>query len=99
MDLDDIKELIVRKQYEVSEKVQDLLDQEYFEKRDLENCLQTAHRIHKKQRDEKGVAVDGMKYVIIGMDTHGQSFYTAGKVVKDHLGHLYFFITAHHADE
>ena len=98
MDLNDIQNLIVRKEYEVSEKVQDLLDQEFFEHRDLENCILTANRIHKRERDEKGASVDGMKYVIIGFDTHGRRFYTVGKILKDYLGRLYFFITAHQAD-
>lgn len=98
MELDEIKTLIIKRQYEVSQKVQELLEQEYFEKQDLENCILTATRIHKKQRDERGTAVDGLKYVIIGLDTHGQRFYTTGKVIKDHLGSFYFFITAHQAE-
>lgn len=98
MELDEIKTLIIKRQYEVSQKVQELLEQEYFEKQDLENCILTATRIHKKQRDERGAAVDGLKYVVIGLDTRGQQFYTTGKVIKDHLGRLYFFITAHQAE-
>lgn len=98
MNLDDIKALIAKRQYEVSQKVQELLEQEYFDKQDLKNCILTATRIHKRQRDERRAAVDGMKYVIIGLDTHGRRFYTTGKIIKDHLGRLYFFITAHQAE-
>ncbi len=98
MELDEIKVLIAKRQYEVSQKVQELLEQEYFDKQDLENCILTATRIHKRQRDERGTAADGRKYVIIGLDTHGRRFYMTGKIIKDHLGRLYFFITAHQAE-
>ena len=98
MELDEIKALIAKRHYEVSQKIQELLEQEYFEKQDLESCILTATRIHKRQRDERGAAIDGMKYVILGRDTHGQRFYTTGKIIQDYLGHLYFFITAHQAE-
>lgn len=52
-----------------------------------------------QERDELGLAVHGMKYVILGRDTHGRPFYTVGKVVQGPGGQFYFYITAHQADE
>jgi len=59
----------------------------------------SATKIQKKERDELGQAVHGMKYVILGKDTHGQPFYTAGKVIRSAQGRFYFSMTAHQADE
>lgn len=98
MTLNDIKTLIGRKQYLISSKVEDLIEDGYFSEADLEHCIFTATRVYKRERDELKQAVDGMKYVIIGRDTHGHLFYTAGKVVRSYTGRSYFFITAHHAE-
>ena len=97
MPLDDIKDLIARKEYEISSKVRGLIEEGFYDERDLENCILAARRIHRRERDELRQAVDGMKYVIIGLDTQGQRFYTAGKIMKDYTGRFFFFITAHQA--
>ncbi len=52
-----------------------------------------------KGTDELGQAVHGMKYVIVGRDTHGRPFYTVDKVIRGAGGQFYFFISAHQAEE
>ncbi len=98
MTLTEIKRLIRRRRYHYSQKIRDLIEDGFFEEEDMEQCILSATRIHKKERDELGQAVDGMKYVILGKDTYGQPFYTAGKVLSDADGRIYFYITAHQAD-
>lgn len=46
-----------------------------------------------------GQAIHGMKHVILGKDTHGQLFYTVGKVMPGPQERFYFYITAHQAGE
>ena len=42
MTLNDIKTLIARKQYLISSKVEDLIEEGYFSEADLEHCIFTA---------------------------------------------------------
>lgn len=93
-----IKNLILHNHFDYSRKVQELLEEDLVSEQDLVNCILTATRIYKRERDEKGQAADGFKYTILGKATQGAPFYSAGKILKDHLGHFYFFITAHASD-
>ena len=96
--LDQIKSLILHDQVDYSQKVQEQLEEDLFAEQDLAHSILTATRIYKRERDEKAQAADGYKYTILGKDTHGHPFYSAGKILKDHLGNYYFFITAHASD-
>ena len=99
MTLEEIKQLIAEGQYRFSGKVQSFMEEGFFDGEDLRRCILSADRIHKKERDEKRQDVHGMKYVIIGRDTHGRLFYTVGKVRSAENGRFYFYITAHQADK
>jgi hypothetical protein len=91
-----IKELVSSRQYHYSKKVQSLIQDGDFDLEDMERCILSASAIHKVQPDELGIAVDGCKYTIIGLDTQGRSFYTCGKLIRNSESQkLYFFITAH----
>ncbi len=98
MTLEEIKLLVAQKAYRYSRKVQDAIEEGFFDLEDLEHSIVSAARIQKKEKDELKEAIHGVKYVILGRDTHGRPFYTAGKVVKGIGGRLYFFISAHTAD-
>ncbi len=95
MTLKEIKLLVEKGLYHYSEKVRKSIEEGFFDERDLETCILSATKIHKKEKDELGQAVHGMKYVILGRDTHGRPFYTVGKVVQGAEGKLYFYISAH----
>jgi hypothetical protein len=97
MPLREIQRLVDHGQYRYSRKVEELIEDGYIDEDDLEHCILSAQRIAKRQRDELGQAIDGMKYVILGRDTHGRPFYTVGKMLRAPRGRLYFFITAHQA--
>jgi hypothetical protein len=99
MTLEQIKVLVARGAYHYGEKVRERIEEGFFDEEDLVQCIYSATRIHKKEKDELGQAVHGMKYVILGKDTHGWPFYTVGKVIRGVEGKLYFFISAHQADE
>ena len=99
MTLEEIRQLIAEGRYRFSQKVQGFIEDGFFDEEDLRHCILSANRIHKKERDEKRQDVHGMKYVIIGRDTHERLFYTAGKVRSTDSGRFYFYITAHQADK
>jgi hypothetical protein len=99
MTLDEIKQLVARAQYRYSQKVRGFIEDGYFDEEDLMHCILSATGIHKTQRDEFKQAVHGMKFVILGRDTHGRPFYTVGKVIRGPAGRFYFYITAHQSDE
>lgn len=99
MTLEEIKQLVAESRYQYSQKVRGFIEDGFFDEEDLVHCILSAVKIHKKERDELEQAVHGMKYVIIGKDTFGQPFYTAGKVLQNPKGYFYFYITAHQADE
>lgn len=99
MTLEEIKQLVVEGRYRYSRKVQDFIEEGFYDREDLVHCILSATKIHKRERDELGQAVHGMKYVILGKDTHGRPFYTVGKVVRRTDGRLYVCITAHQVDE
>lgn len=91
-----IKELISSRQYQYSRKVQDYIEEGEFDFEDMERCILSAAVIEKVESDELGVAIDGCKYTILGLDTQGMSFYTCGKLIRNaEAQKLYFFITAH----
>ena len=99
MTLEEIQQLIAGGQYRLSGKVRGFIEDGFFDEEDLRHCILSADRVHKKERDERRQDVHGMKYVIIGKDTHGQLFYTVGKVRPIENGRFYFYITAHQADK
>ena len=99
MTLREIKQLVAQGRYRYSRKVRDFIEEAFFDEGDLVHCILSATKIYKRERDELKQAVHGMKYVILGRDTYGQPFYTAGKVIKDRKGRFYFYIKAHQADE
>jgi len=99
MTLDEIKQLVSQERYHYSSKVRECIEEGFFSEVDLEHCILSADRVYKQQRDELKQSVDKRKYVIAGRDTHGQPFYTVGKVMPGVQGRVYFFITAHQAEE
>lgn len=99
MTLADIKQLVAQGRYRYSRKVQDFIEDGFFDVEDVVHCILSAAKIYKQERDELRQAVHGMKYVILGRDTHGRPFYTVGKVLQRPEGQFYFYITAHQADE
>ncbi len=98
MDLEDIKSLVSKSDYHYSAKVRGFIEDGWYGEEDLEHCICHAEKIYKKENDELKTAVDGKKYVILGKDRYGRSFYTVGKILKDDDGKFYFFITAHEVD-
>lgn len=91
-----IKALVASRQYGYSKKVQGFIEDGDFELEDMERCVLSACAIQKVEVDDLGIAIDGCKYTIIGVDTQGMSFYTCGKLIRDsEAKQLYFFITAH----
>ena len=98
MTLEEIKVLVAQGSYHYSKKVREAIEEGFFEEEDMVQCILSATGIHKKEKDELSQAVHGMKYVILGKDTHGQPFYTVGKVIQAPGGKLYFYISAHQAD-
>lgn len=99
MTLGEIKQLVGERRYRYSGKIRDFIEEGFYDEEDLVHCILSATEIHKKERDELGQAVHGMKYTILGRDTHGRPFYTVGKVLSSADGQLYFYITAHQVDE
>ena len=64
---------------------------------DIQHCVLTG-KVHKRERDDQGTAIDGFKYVIVGRTTGGRAFYVCGKIRHDDDGRHFFIITAHDAD-
>lgn len=98
MTLEDIKLLVAQRLYRYSEKVREAIEEGSFDEEDLVHCILSANKIHKKKKDELGQAVHGIKYTILGRDTHGRPFYTVGKVIRGVRGKLYFYISGHQAE-
>lgn len=98
MTLKEIKKIVAEGSYDYSKKIRESIEEGFFDEKDLEHCIVSAANIHKKEKDEFKQAVHGMKYVILGKDTHGQLFYTVGKVMHGPQGRFYYFITARQAD-
>jgi len=91
-----IKTLVSQRQYGYTEKIQHLIEEGDFDLEDIERCILSADEIQKVELDERGTAIDGCKYTIIGVDTWGVTFYTCGKLISNEESQqLYFFITAH----
>ncbi|HEX8139487.1 MAG TPA: hypothetical protein VF544_18145 [Pyrinomonadaceae bacterium] len=91
-----IKALVASRKYQYSAKVQNLIQEGYFDLEDMERCILSASVIQKVELDELGTSVDGYKYTIIGLDAEGLSFYTCGKLIRNEESQeFYFFITAH----
>ena len=99
MTLEEIKLFVAQGAYRYGAKVRECIEEGFFDEEDLVHCILSATRIRKKEKDELGQAVHGMKYVILGRDTHGRPFYTVGKGILGAQGKLYFFISAHQADD
>ncbi len=98
MSLGAIQHAVAAGRYRYSQKVRELIEEGWFDEADLEACIRSATRIHKRARDEFRQSPDKLKYVILGRDTYGRPFYTAGKILTGAQGQVYFFITAHQAD-
>jgi hypothetical protein len=91
-----IKALVSERRYQYSAKVQEFIENDDFDLEDLERCILSARDIQKVEPDELATAIDGCKYTILGLDTHGVCFYTCGKIIRvPDNERLYFFITAH----
>jgi hypothetical protein len=89
-----IKLLVAAGYYDWSEKVQNAIEDGWFEPEDLERCIETG-KVAKVKKDVVGGSVGQKTYAILGSDCSGCRFYTAGKIVKAARGQEYFFITAH----
>ncbi len=50
MTLGRIKQLVARGRYRYSRKVRDFIEEGFFDEEDLEHCILSATRIHKKER-------------------------------------------------
>lgn len=98
MSLRAIQHLVATGRYRYSQKVRTLMEEGWFDEDDLVSCVLSAARIHKRAQDEFQQSRDNLKYVLIGRDTYGRPFYTAGKILTGSQGQIYFFITAHQAD-
>ncbi|SRR6266508_417603 len=95
-----IKGLVSEGRYQYSNKIQAFIESGDFDLEDLERCILGAREIQKVEPDELAASVDGRKYTIIGVDTHGVMFYTCGKIIRvPDDEKLYFFITAHEQQE
>ncbi|HEY3313669.1 MAG TPA: hypothetical protein VGL40_00070 [Bacillota bacterium] len=95
-----IRELVVTGNPQCSRKVNEAIDRGELTVRDLKQCMITARGIHKAEKDDLGMALDGRKYFIIGRGSYGQRVYTCGRIFLTPEGHrAYFFITAHEANE
>jgi hypothetical protein len=91
-----IRELVLSGAYHWSKKVQEQIEDGWFSRDDLVECVLTGF-VHKTERDEFKDSMGNKKYVIIGRDTYGNPFYTAGKIKRARDGKYYFFITGHEA--
>jgi len=91
-----IQDLIQQGRYDWSNKIDQLINEGWFDEEDLEVCILTGV-VQKTERDRRKNSVGNKIYVIIGRDTHGNPFYTVGKILKADDGNFYFFITAHEA--
>jgi hypothetical protein len=95
-----IKALVAEGRYDYSAKIQGFIEDGDFDLEDLERCILSAREIQKVEVDELDASVDGCKYTVIGIDKHGVSFYTCGKIIRmPDDERLYFFITAHEQQE
>lgn len=99
MALVEIKRWVAGGRYRYSHKVRAFIEEGFFDEEDLVHGVLSATKVRKKERDELRQAEHGMKYVIVGRDTHGRSFHTVGKILSGSQERLYFYITAHQADE
>ena len=90
-----IQQLVREDKYDWSSHVNERIDNGQFDQTDLEACIASGS-VTKTERDRLRNSVGNTVYVIVGRDTHGRWFYTAGKIVRDN-GSIYFFITAHEA--
>ena len=91
-----IKALVSEGKYQYSDKIQGFIEGGDFDLEDLERCILSAREIQKVEPDELAASIDGRKYTVIGVDTHGVLFYTCGKIIRAaDDDKLYFFITAH----
>jgi hypothetical protein len=90
-----IQELVREDQYDWSHHVNEQIEDGQFDQADLEACIASGS-VTKTARDRLRHSVGNKVYIIVGRDTHGRPFYTAGKIVRGN-GYTYFFITAHEA--
>ena len=74
MTLAEIKRLVAEERYQYSQKVQEFIEDGFFERDDLVCCILPATSIKKTEKDELEQAIDGMKQTIFGKDTYGCPF-------------------------
>jgi len=91
-----IQNLVRQGRYDWSNKVDQLINAGWFDEEDLEECILTGV-VQKTEKDLFKNSVGNKIYVVIGRDTHGNPFYTVGKILKANDGNFYFFITTHEA--
>lgn len=86
--------------YRLSSHVRrDYIDKDLCSIDDIKHCIRNANSIYSRAIDEMGTSVDNTIYTIIGENTFGTKFYTAGKFIKTEDGETYFFVTAHETEE
>lgn len=90
-----IRALVRTAQYDWSHHVNERIEDGQFDQADLEACIASGV-VTKTTRDRRQDSVGKKVYTILGRDTRGRPFYTAGKILRVN-GSLYFFITAHEA--
>ena len=92
--LERIQLLVLRGQWAVSSHVRDKIEDGEFELDDVEASLRSG-RISESRKDERGVALDGRKYTIVGRARCGLPLQTVGKIIAGADGQEYFVITAY----
>ena len=89
-----IRELVLCGDYKFSQHLQQKIGDGEFSFEDIENCI--AHGLLQRwEKDEKGGAIDGKKYIIVGPCKGGLGFDTVGKIIKTNDGEAYYFNTAY----
>jgi len=91
-----IQDLVAEGRFGWSAHVNERLEAGEFDADDLEACVLSGTG-QKTERDRLRCSVGNKVYAILGRDTHGRRFYTAGKILRND-GLLYFFVTAHQAE-
>ena len=89
-----IQKLVRCFNYDLSDEVFNKIAEGDFSYEDIENSIFCGN-IRKREKDEKGVAKDGYKYIICGPGVNGLAFETVGKLIDWIDGETYFIITAY----
>ena len=95
--LNEIRTLVARGQYQLSEHVFAAIELGEFDERDIETCIMTGV-IRQREKDELGVAADRYKYAILGHSCCGAPFEVVGKFISVGANKEVFIITAYHRE-